>query len=204
VPRDGAAACVREPCFARFADTRVIQNRRGRHATSRFHRARESGEYRLETESLTRTQTLAHSRPKCARNSNCLEFQAPKTKARCSRIKTRLTVAASEKSSAIFRRIHSKANRNLAPRVTRVLRIAVEINRLEPIFDSHRAPPSHFTNKFGGNDENIVAIRAMIFRGTRIASPYIALRSPPRTTARACPQARPGYRRRSPNVRQKR
>jgi hypothetical protein len=77
--------------------------------------------------------------------------------------------AASERSSAITTGVFARANRDLAPRVTRVLRITAEINRLEPIFDCHRAPLSHFTKKFSGSDENIVAIRSMIFRGTRIA-----------------------------------
>jgi hypothetical protein len=44
-----------------------------------------------------------------------------------------------------------------------------EINRLGPILDSHQALLSHFTKKFGGSEKNFLAIRSLIFRGTRIA-----------------------------------
>src|SRR5271155_1430140 len=75
-------------------------------------------------------------------------------------------------------------------RMTRVLRMTTEINRLDSIFDSDHAAPSHFTKRCSGNGRNSVAICGLIFRGTPIALPEIALRSPPRTPALVPKQGR--------------
>src|SRR5947208_909879 len=103
-------------------------------------------------------------------------------------------------SSGVSGTCCSRANRGAASHLRRVLRITTQISRLEPIFGESQLSLSQITKRIRG-DENKYRGESRYYSQRHRTCFFINRAAVSPENISACPQARPGYRRRSPNVR---